>query len=44
MMLDHSPEGRARHPPNAPKLMIFEPDEYSDYRTVLEGGWTVDED
>jgi hypothetical protein len=31
LMLDHSRAGRARHPPNAPKIMIYEPDVYSNY-------------
>jgi hypothetical protein len=35
MMVDHSPAGRARHPPHVPKIMIYEPDVYSNER-ILE--------
>jgi hypothetical protein len=34
MMVDHSPAGRARHPANMPKIMIYEPDEYSNQRIL----------
>jgi hypothetical protein len=34
MMVDHSPAGRASHPANMPKILIYEPDEYSNQRIL----------